>query len=384
MQPCLLVSRIDRSPAVRAHLDTYYWVDPGDSSKDLCYRRPTSPDVAGMSNLWERFRDENPAAVNFRGREMLEYAVRGVKVAGLDDVAAEIPGCNTTAAARADERVTVTSTGWEFAKGVGPIDESTFRKYVTQFNADDLCKMLGTANDHCKCPHCKEMEARIVLTHRNAMLCKAGKIPDASAAAVEPEMRDYYVHGKEATPMIGFYANVLSSYDEQHTAALIEYRAHLQKDINLRAWLNGYKYFGRALRAVWNETKASVAEAAEGMAEAAGGMAAAADTVADTAFAPIIYFAHGDDAADKEVPRVPVTETGLLEKIPAHLGGHHDKITDVAKLILREPGSGSNDSDGALATNSTHCSVRASLYLYLCVCLYLSRVQRCWTKYGST
>ena len=91
-----------------------------------------------------------------------------------------------------------------------------------------------------------------------------------------------------------------------------------------------------------------------------------------------------DDAADQEVPRVPVTETGLLEKIPAHLGGHHDKITDVAKLILREPGSGSNDSDGALATNSTHCSVRESLYLYLCVCLYLSRVQRCWTKYGST
>ena len=309
-----------------------------------------------MANLWRKFKEENPGALNYKGSEKLQYEVDGEAVAGLDGVSAKIPECNTTAAARAHSRVKVTSTGWTFAPGDCAMDESTFRRYITQFNAEDLCKMLGTTNDHCKCPHCKTMEAQIVVTHRNAMLAKAGKIddPGISKAPAEPQLIDLHwktvpaaaAEAPDKPPMLAFYGERPLTFDEQHKAALIQYRAHLQKDINLRAWINGFKYFGRALRQAWNVEASDEAAAGDG----------AADGAADEDFAPIIYFAHEDDAAGKETPRVPVTGTGLLEKIESHLNGHHDKITDVAKITLREPGSGSNDSDGWLATDSEHAA----------------------------
>ena len=343
---CLCCGSPQVQEAIRDHLDTYYWVDPGTSCKGLCYRRPCDNDHAGPTRLWESFKTDNPAAYNYNGVENeREYTVDGGQVlGGLRGVRERIPDYDETVP---DPRVSVKRT-WKFGANMATLSEATFHRYIAKYNKEDLCKMLGCAKDHCKCPHCKDMESDIVTTHRDKMRAAKGAIADASP-----------------------------TYAARHVTALVDYRAHMQKDITMRAWINGWKYFGRAARIKWrgktdgdkaavlNATVAAVAAAAadDGNATAAAAAdtssAAAAGTAGATRlvaaasspkyrFAPIIYGAHGDDASDRETPQVPVTVTGMFEKVPSHLGGHHDLITDVAKLILREPGSGTNDSDAVI------------------------------------
>eukprot|EP01052_Picozoa_sp_SAG31_P028777 SAG31_NODE_2806_length_5066_cov_8.018321_2_plen_435_part_00 len=192
--------------AIRDHLDTYMWVDPAGGSTELSYRRPTNPEVAGRTKMWEVFQAENDGAVNFEG---------------------------------------------------GPLSESTFQRYITAFNVEDCCKMLGCSSEHCKCPTCKTLEAKIVHTHQLKMQASLRRIQD----------------------------DVDQSYAAQHVDALLEYRAHLQKDTSIRAMSNGWKYLARAAA-----QQLSTDECAEG-----------------SSFAAQIYDVHVDDKSSAQVPRVPST-----------------------------------------------------------------------------
>ena len=156
----------------------------------------------------------------------------------------------------------------------------------------------------------------------------------------------------------------------------------------LRAFINGWKYLARcvagpfeshsncalltdhdeepslcfshrAARLALNKARAELntAAAAAGAGVSTTGAAAAAvdGPAATTAaaapcteFAAYIHMVHGDDSSDKEYPNTPVSVTGLLEKVGVHLNSAHDKTSGVAKMTFREPGAGSNDSDGVI------------------------------------
>ena len=142
----------------------------------------------------------------------------GQVLGGLRGVRERIPDYDETVP---DPRVSVKRT-WKFGANMATLSEATFHRYIAKYNKEDLCKMLGCAKDHCKCPHCKDMESDIVTTHRDKMRAAKGAIADASP-----------------------------TYAARHVTALVDYRAHMQKDITMRAWINGWKYFGRAARIKW-------------------------------------------------------------------------------------------------------------------------------------
>ena len=72
--------------------------------------------------------------------------------------------------------VTVETT-WIFPEGKKPLNLSTFKRWLAKINAEDVCKMLGCARDHCKCPHCKDMVrlcgVLTVLLDSSLVLCPA-------------------------------------------------------------------------------------------------------------------------------------------------------------------------------------------------------------------
>ena len=136
-------------------LDTYTWVDPAVGNNELAYRRPAAEEHAGPDNLFRTFEENFPAAFNYAGLPEKVYKLRGT-VVGAMELMDSNPDAQDIEDLETLPGVTV-ETVWKFPLRKGPMDFSTFKRWLAKINSEDLCKMLGCARDHCKCPHCKEM-----------------------------------------------------------------------------------------------------------------------------------------------------------------------------------------------------------------------------------